>query len=470
MIPDMFELNPITQIRLDDKGLQQALLRLDQLTSGMERGSLALPPDALEDLRNRLRVGLPQGKSFAECTAVKRRESMLLGLYLNDLNSASAQAWLPALDQYVLESILGTDPKALKFHLLRKATQLYFTHYGKERIPCLDMLCALLESAWRFVAPERLDAISKVWAENAQILFAPDALEKVAETWTPGTSVQNLADHFEIHEDSLFRENLFEELILSRLRKVPLNESDSELNELVIAEKERVLASGLRLGAASVRVLINRSQQENHSVVPDCWADQLVTFACDPRIPNSDMRSRWWGWATSYEKDLAIRALSKISLEEFIRLLEQSLEGTAQGRQFVARRRFLMKLFDMGLVIEARLVIPRNLYLSLNAKTREVLAPSWLSGSQDTSFVCLRCSDNVYLIEGTHSFALRGFIGVNAFPIKGYWDDVPRQYSVPQFRVSQSDCQLYQIHHGSYWPQEFHQQLRRQRIEWDIFR
>jgi hypothetical protein len=253
------------------------------------------------------------------------------------------------------------------------------------------------------VAPERLDAISKVWAENAQILFAPDALEKVAETWTPGTSVQNLADHFEIHEDSLFRENLFEELILSRLRKVPLNESDSELNELVIAEKERVLASGLRLGAASVRVLINRSQQENHSVVPDCWADQLVTFACDPRIPNSDMRSRWWGWATSYEKDLAIRALSKISLEEFIRLLEQSLEGTAQGRQFVARRRFLMKLFDMGLVIEARLVIPRNLYLSLNAKTREVLAPSWLSGSQDTSFVCLRCSDNVYLIEGTHS-------------------------------------------------------------------
>jgi hypothetical protein len=74
------------------------------------------------------------------------------------------------------------------------------------------------------------------------------------------------------------------------------------------------------------------------------------------------------------------------------------------------------------------------------------------------------------LIEGTHSFSLRGFIGLDAFPIKGYWDAPARQYTVPQFRVSESFCQIYQKHQGTYWAWEFIQQLRRRRIEWDIFR
>jgi hypothetical protein len=235
-------------------------------------------------------------------------------------------------------------------------------------------------------------------------------------------------------------------------------------------EKDRVLASGLRLGAAAVQILVNRSQQENHSLVPNCWSDQLVTFACDPRIPNNDLQSRWWGWATSSEKDVAIRALSKISLEEFIRLLEKSLVGTPQGHQFPARRNLLQKLFEKGLVIDARLVISSRIYQGLNAKTREVLGPSWLGGSQDTSFVCLRCTDDVYLIEGTHSFSLRGFIGADSFPIKGYWNSAPHQYLDSQFRVHEGKCQLYQRHQGRYWAWEFIQQLRRRHIEWEIFR
>lgn len=470
MTPGPFHLDPIRPIRLDERKLHQAVSRLDQLTSGMGGEGVTAPQNLLEDLRNRLKQGLPLGRSFAECTSVKRRESLLLGLYLNDLNSAEIQAWLPPLDQHVAESILGTDPKALRPDLRRLATQLYFTHFGCERLPCLDALCVMLEKAWRFADPGTLDPISKVWAENAQILFTVDGPEKVAEMWKPGTTVHDLAEHFKIHEGGLFRERLLEALILNRLKKVPLTNSDPELNELVVAEKERIMTTGLRLGAASVRILVNRSQHENQSVVPDCWADQLVTFACDPRIPNNDMRSRWWGWATSSEKDVAIRALSKISLEEFIRLLEQSLVNTPQGHQFPARRDLLQKLFNKGLVIDARLVIPRNLYQGLSARTKEVLAPSWLGGGQDTSFVCLRCKDDVYLIEGTHSFSLRGFIGLNAFPIKGYWDAAARQYSVSQFRVSESDCQIYQKHQGRYWKWEFIQQLRRRHIEWDIFR
>lgn len=469
MNSDIFHLNSLRPPRLDEKGLQKAIVRLEKLTEGTI--GIGVPtPDLLEELRQGLKVGIPQGRSFAECTAVKRRESRLLGLYLNDLSSPAARTWLPPLNHDIAESILGKEPKALKPHLRRLATQLYFTHYGRERLPCLESLCWILELAWLSADPGKLDPVSKVWAENALTLFAVDAPEKVAESWKPGMSVHELADRFEIHEGSQFRERLLESLILNRLRKMPLTSNDGEANNQVVMEKDRMLASGMRLGAAAVQILVTRSQHENHSIVPDCWSDQLVTFACDPRIPNNDLRSRWWGWATSSEKDVAIRALSKSSLEEFIRLLEKSLVGTPQGHQFPARRNLLQKLFERGLVIDARLVISSRIYQGLNAKTREVLGPSWLGGSQDTSFVCLRCTDDVYLIEGTHSFSLRGFIGADAFPIKGYWNSAPRQYLDSQFRVHEGRCQLYQRHQGRHWAWEFIQQLRRRHIEWEIYR
>ena len=470
MSPDIFQLISPKPLRLDESGLQKAILRLAKLTDGIEGAGVNSSPDVLEELRNSLKMGIPEGRTFAECTAVKRRESRLLGLYLNDLSSPEAQSWLPRMSKDVAESILGKDPKTLKPHLRRLATQLYFTHFGRERLPCLELLSWMLEMAWRSAVPEKLDPVSKVWAANARVLFAVDAPDKVAETWKSGMAVHELANRYEIHEGSLFRNRLLEALILNRLRKLPLTGNSPDLNDQVLAERNRVLASGLRLGAAAVQILVNRSQHENNSIVPDCWSDQLVTFACDPRIPNNDMQSRWWGWATTSEKDVAIRALSKLSLEEFIRLLEKSLVGTPQGHQFPARRNLLQRLFNKGLVIDARLVIPRRLYQGLNAKTKEVIDPSWLGGSQDTSFVCLRCTDDVYLIEGTHSFSLRGFIGADAFPIKGYWNSAPRQYVDSQFRVNEMKCQIYQKHQGRYWAGEFIQQLRWRHIEWELFR
>lgn len=469
MSSDIFQLSSLRPPRLDDKGLQKAILRLEKLTDGMESTGVNSSPDVLEELRISLKKGLPMGRSFEECTAVKRRESRLLGLYLNDLSSPETLTWLPPLNYDIAESILGKDPQTLKPHLRRLATQLYFIHYGRERLPCLKSLFWMLESAWLSADPEKLDPVSKVWAENARTLFAVNAPDKVAESWKSGMSVNELADHFEIHEGSQFRERLLEALILNRLRKMPLTSNDGEASDQVVSEKDRVLASGLRLGAAAVQIVVNRSQHENHSIVPDCWSDQLVTFACDPRIPNNEMQSRWWGWATSSEKDVAIRALSKISLEEFIRLLEKSLVGTPQGHQFPARKNLLLKLFEKGLVIDARLVISSRIYQGLNAKTRDVLGPSWLGGNQDTSFVCLRCTDDVYLIEGTHSFSLRGFIGSDAFPIKGYWDTPPRQYTASQFRVNETRCPIYQKHQGD-WVWYFNQQLRRRHIEWEIYR
>jgi hypothetical protein len=466
MNADLFNLRPIAAPRLDDGMLQQAVLRIGKMTEGWEGGGTTTFAALLDDFRDRLRAGLLKGKSFEECTQGRRREWLLLSLYLNDLGAETSRAWLPPLDKDVAASILGDLPGGLKKHLCRLATQLYFTHYGHERLPCLEWMCWILEVAWRGAPREALDPVAKIWAEHADMLFAKDAPDKVAEKWKPPMSVNELADTFQIHKGGLFRERLLESLILSRLRRLSLADNEPELNDLVIAEKERKLKSTLSLGAAAVQILVNRSQNENSSMVPENWSEQLVAYACDPRIPNSEMQERWWGWATRSEKDVAIRALSKLSLQAFITLLEQSLRGTPAEHQFPARSRMLLNLFKIGKVIDARLVVHRNLKYQLS-RTRNVLQPSWVHGGpQYTSFICLRCTDDVFLIEGTHSFALRGFVGPNSFLVKDFWTSPPKSYFDCDFRVAEAKCPIYQVHHRGDWIWDFVSQLRRRSIEW----
>lgn len=380
MNPKLFNLRPIRTPQLDVVMLQRAVSRIGKLTDGWAGGETASFEGVLDDFRKRMRAALLKGLSFEECTQARRREWLLLSLYLNDLGGEKSRAWLPPLDKNIVVSILGGDPIKIKKHLRRLATQLYFTHYGLERLPCLDGLSWMLKLAWRSASLEDLDPISRVWADHADILFASKAPDKVAESWKPGMSVHELADTFEIHQGGLFRERLLESLILSRLKRVPLDKYDQELNALVISEKGRGLSSTLPLGAEAVQILVQRSKVENSSLVPENWTEQLVTFACDPRIPNSEMQQRWWGWATSSEKDVAIRALSKLSLQEFIKLLEQSLRGTNAEHQFPARSGMLLKLFKIGKVIDARLIVHRDLNCRLDIRTRNVLRPSWVGG------------------------------------------------------------------------------------------
>ena len=464
---EFFNLRSIRAPRLDSAMLQRAVSRIERLTNGWEGGETPSFSGLLDDFRKRFRAGLLKGQSLEDCTNVGRREWLLLSLYLNDLGAEESRAWLPPLDKSIAVSILGEDPARMKKHLRRLATQLYFTHYGMERLPCLESICRLLALAWRAASSEKLDPTSRVWSEHAKILFAPDATDKVAEKWKPGMSVHELADSFHIHRNGLFRERLTESLILNRIRKLPLADNDLELNELVVSEKMRKLNSGQYLGAAAVQILIKRSQIENSSALPDNWSEQLVTYACDPRIPNNQMQAQWWGWATSSEKDVAIRALSKLSLEAFIELLEQSLRGTNAEHQFPARSRMLLNLFKIGKVIDARLIVHQDLNHRLAANVREVLRPSWVSGGpQHTSFVCLRCTDDVFLIEGTHSFALRGFVGSNSFPVRAFWNSAPRGYQDSELRVNQYSCPIYQIHHTGNWIRDFVYQLRKRNIEW----
>ena len=472
MNADLFYLRPIRAPRLESAALEQSISRLEKMTHGWENGGTASTAGLLDEFRKQFREGRQKGLPFEEYTRSKRREWALLSLYLNDLGAEESRKWLPALDKNLITTVLGEDPSRIKKHIRRLLTQLYFTHYSPERLPCLDYLCQTLELAWSSASREKLDPISKVWAKHAQILFSLDASDKVAERWMPGMSVHELAKTFHIHENGEFHKELMKSLILNRLRKIPIGANDSELNNLVIASKERKVNSGGCLGAAAVKILINRSQKENSSRVPADWKENLVTFACDPRIPNTAMQAQWWSWATSTEKDVAIRAIGELNMLQFIRMLEESLKGSKLEHQFPARKRMLLRLYELGKIQDVRLVVTRRLYDAMDPKTRGLLFLNWVTGASrgkdkaNTSFICMRCVDNVYLIEATGSFGLRGFIGSNSFPIANFWSSQPKGYHDHDLRINQYSCPIYQIHHTGNWLNDFVYQLRKFNIEW----
>ncbi len=460
-------LKPLKALNLDAKGLGSKIKALRAITAHLDSLSSLDSIDLIADLRNQVRLGYHLNESFEGYTAVRRRESLLLSLYLIDLASDSDRNQLPAFDERVANSILGGSESSIKRHIRRLATQLYFVHYCEDRLPCLQWLSCRLQSSWKSEdAIQNSDPVSKSISAHADILFESQAPARVAEQWIQGESIEDLATRFSIPVDSLFNDRLTEEVILSRLRRASHTTIDTELDELVINSKERRLRSGHPLGAEAVKILIERSVNECQRRVPESWREQLVAYACDPRIPNASEQAKWWSWATQATKDVAIQALSELTLQQFIVLLERSLKGTPTAHQFPERKRVLLKLFELGKVIEARLVVHQALYHGMGARTREVLRPSRIRDGQDNpSFVCLRCTDEVFLIEGTHNFALRGFIGRDSFPIRSFWSTEPKNYYDHQLRVQKARCDIYQVHQGD-WAWSLTYQLRRHHIEW----
>ena len=136
MSQDLFKLRPIQSPHLDSATLQGAIDRIGKLTEGWEVGGTASIAGLLDEFRSRMRAGLLKGLSFDECTSGRRREWLLLNLYLIDLGAEESRKWLPPLDNKIVVSILGENPGRLRRHFRRLATQLYFTHYGMEGLPC----------------------------------------------------------------------------------------------------------------------------------------------------------------------------------------------------------------------------------------------------------------------------------------------------------------------------------------------
>lgn len=469
MNPFNLSLKPLAGPKLSVPQLEKRIKMLDRITSHLGgQGSLETR-DQVDELRKKVRAGYQAGKSFREYTAVPRRESQLLSLYLMDLGHVQSRGLLPPFDEGTAISILGDRGESLKKHIRRQATQLYFLHYGDERIGALSFLADRLKSSWRMEATDRLfDDASKAYQRHADLLFGVDSPSKIAKQKHAGETVDELASRFGIPVDSEFHERITEEVILERIRTATPNEIEEELDTLVVESKERRMGSGYPLGAEVLRILINRSIADFNEKVPAGWKEKIVIYACDPRLPDPGEQARWWGWAGQRERNVALRALTELTLRQFIELLRQSLGGTAAGEPFEKRAKMLLRIFELGKVIDARLAVHESTYRSLPPKLINTLRPLKTGGGpQHTSFICLHCVNDIYLIEGTHRFALRGFLGADSFPVSSLWSANPGYYlDDGRFRVPEKRCEIFQRHHRGDWVGDFNSQLRQRHIEW----
>ena len=464
--PSTFQLSPIRKRSLPEDLLAKPIDSLRELTSRFEkaRGTDDLT-SRLDELRERLQqLATDHGGTWKEATDVPKRQWALLNLYLLDLGTDGSEAWLPPFSEGVLFDILGADSQSWHPSHRRLATQLFFTQF--DRIECLEVLSIMLREAWADTVPPFRRSDEAIWAKEASGLFAASGPQHVDAQWTPGESVDELANHFHIHEESRFRIALFE-AVVRRLEKLPFGDDDEQLFHSLIEDRDHSLSGGTPLGARAVEIMIKRVVFEGKEGFPPVWARRIVPLSCDPRIPNVQLRQKWWGWASLLEKETAIRALAELNIKQFIKLLDESLRGTAEEHQFKRRKDCLLALFKERLILDARLVIDRDLYKSLDRATRASLNPSQKQGGPaQTSIICLKCANNVYLIEGTHSFGLRGYVDENSFPIKNFWSKPPQIYEDSQLRTDRSSCHVYQVHHRGDWVGDFLSQLRKRHIEW----
>jgi hypothetical protein len=461
------ELQPLKGLKLSLPQLDKKIKKLHTITRHLSEHGTLDARDQFAELRESLKQCRKVEGNFVEFTKFRRRESRLLSLYVMDLGAKTSRDLLPVFDEDVGISILGNG--LLKKHRRTQATQLFFTHYGIDRIPAIDWLARRLKDSWSVKDDRPLfDAQSKIYQHHAKLLFVPGAPAEVAKRYKAGESFEQFAANYGIPLNGEFRERLLEEVILERVRKAPSEGTGEELDRLVQENKERRVRSGNPLGAEAVRILVDRSISAHEGKLPDAWKEKIVAYSCDPRVPNPLDQSLWWSWANRTQKDVAMRALTELTLRQFISLLEESLRGTTAQDQFQKRADMLLRIFEMGKVIDARLVLNENTYRSLPVKFRQTLMPYQTSGSQQhTSFVALKCTNDVFLIEGTHSFALRGFVGADRFPVPKLWSSkTGTRFHDRNFRVDSSSCDIHQVHHVGDWLGDFKNKLRQHHIEW----
>ncbi len=389
----------------------------------------------------------------------------MLSLYLDFFGRQDSEGWLAAFDIDIARSLLGAP--GAKWHTGRKrqVTLLFFT--------CFDWLTALPFVCTRLVevyaAPESLKpGAMNVWHENRAILFRPTGPENIAQQAQNGESLDQLMTRFAIPSNGRFSERLRYVFLLHGLKAAPLGRKTDVFPEIEKKKNERV-SSDLLLGAAALRIMVQRVAKENRRKWPGEWPNWITRFGCDPRHGRASAESaKWWGWATDTEFYLAQQGVTGLTLRFFVEFLQKSLQGTARASQFDPRSRFLLALFDAGKILDARLVLSGNDLARLPREYHDPYTVARLSDSTTTSMVCLRCVDDIFIIEGTENFGLRMFH--RDFPIGGFWNRSERKYHGKDLRISPRNCQVFLRHQGS-WIGSFFLALRSKfHIEWNDVR
>jgi hypothetical protein len=193
---------------------------------------------------------------------------------------------------------------------------------------------------------------------------------------------------------------------------------------------------GISLGAAALRIMTRRALKDGGEW-KGVWPDWILQLGSDPALPPaSDAFMQSWGcWLpTPHELACAQRALNRQTLEYFIQFLDESLRGTDGYHMYEQRAYFLRRLDDTQKIQRFRLILNESAFRSLPKEYRKQAhrVARHNGSNQQASLIVMECCDEVWIVEGTHSYALRAFHKV--MPLKEILDvDADNEYKFSLF-------------------------------------
>jgi hypothetical protein len=456
--------------RLTDAMLQQPLKILKEISDcnriRFEGGyETKFFKNRKEELIQKLKNRNNTNQSFEKATDVSYRERLLLSIYLYHLSLQGRQNWLPDFDNTIAMSILGNDGRKWRSGRRRQASLLFFSHF--DNVTALPFLCDRLIESYSDNVFNEFEK-TRPWHEGRKLIFNSNGPENVASQLRNEENIQSLMSRYAIPDKGRFAEKLRQYSLLNKVKKAPLGVASSIFEQIENLKDQRV-SNGLLLGAAALQILIHRVIHESRGKWPGEWSAWITRLGCDPRHSRSSaMMSKWWNWATDHELKLAQQGVTGLTLRFFIEFLKSSLANTPNAKQFALRSRFLLGLDEADKIIDARMVLNSNAFYELPSQYREPRTVAKLRGANDhTSIICLRCKDDLFIIQGTHNFRLRLFH--RQFPISSFWDSPSEYYQNKALRVSPSNCPVSLVNDSSgNWVNKFFNEIREKfHIEWN---
>jgi hypothetical protein len=409
-----------------------------------------------EKLRRRLQGAMNPSRELKKIFATEVGcQRLMLSLYVE----SHGQPWLPPFDEGVAADILGNDGERWNASRRRQATLLFFERF--DSLPALAFLTKQLCSAYA-ASSSAVSGSAAVWSRERERIFQIEGPLKIAASAKKGESLQELMDRHGIPAKGAFPEKLRQVYLLETLQRCSFGAEPAVLQEIE-HERDKPAVDSLLLGAAALRILVSRVQEEGRRHWPESWRKWLVRLGCDPRMGiHTAEGAKWWGWATPSQWNLAVQGIIGLSLNLFL----DFLDGTVLAHQWEERREFLQSLLNSEKIVDARLVLHERYLQRLPEKMRDPLNTALLTHTKwGMCIIALKCIDEVYLLEGTSDFSLRSFHGT--FPIKGFWERQQQQYRDSDLRIWVRSC--FHTPHKGRWCESFLFGLRYNwNIEWKL--
>ncbi|MBP7948644.1 MAG: hypothetical protein KA004_03240 [Verrucomicrobiales bacterium] len=408
-----------------------------------------------EKLRERLQSAVNPAQELRKIQVTEVGwQRLLLSLYVE----SHGQDWLPPFDEALATQILGNHGAQWNASRRRQATHLFFERF--ESLPALSFLAKQLREAYSTSSSSSIGSAA-LWVSSRSTIFQVDGPKRVANAVKSGETLAQLMERHGIPNTGGYSVKLRQVYLLEIIQRCSLGAEPEALAEIE-REKTQPAIDSLFLGAAALRVLVTRVEAEGHRKWPEGWRKWLSRLGCDPRIGRHTAEgAKWWRWATVSQWNLAVQGIIGLSLKFFF----DFLDGTVSAHQWEERREFLETCFEAGKILDARLVLNARCMQRLPVKMRDKWNTANLSSTtEDTCIIALRCTDDIYVLEGTHSYGLRAFHC--SFPVQGFWERTRQQYGDSELRISPDRCPVFVRHNGN-WVWKFLNELRSTfHVEW----